>query len=94
MSLQDMLEKEFGIRKKEVKEELTPERVAADLPLLRQTISFWRMYPDLFVDYLCTLTPNNSFHFFYYQRVFLRAVMRHKYVYCVFPRERLCASQR
>lgn len=89
-----MLEKDFGIKKKEVKKELTPERISANMSRLRQIVSFWRMYPDLFIDYLCSLDPNNTFHFFYYQRVFLRAVMRHKYVYCVFPRGSMCASWR
>lgn len=44
------------------------------------------MYPDIFVDYLCSLNPDNTFHFFYYQRVYLRAVMRYKYIFCTFPR--------
>jgi hypothetical protein len=28
----------------------------------------------------------NSFHFMFYQRIFLRIVMRHRYVYATFPR--------
>ena len=30
--------------------------------------------------------PDNTFNLFFYQRVFMRAAMRHKYVYAVFPR--------
>jgi hypothetical protein len=30
--------------------------------------------------------PDSNFNLFFYQRVFLRAAMRHKYVYAVFPR--------
>lgn len=92
MSLEEMLERDCGIAKREVIEDITEERIRKDSPRLRQAVSFWRAYPDLFIDYLCGLNPNNSFHFFFYQRVYLRAVMRHKYVYCVFPREAMCAS--
>lgn len=94
MSLDSLLAADCGIVKKQVLEDITPERIHDDSPRLRQVVAFWRAYPDLFVDYLCGLNPNNSFHFFFYQRVYLRAVMRHKYVFCVFPRETLCASWR
>ena len=30
--------------------------------------------------------PDSKFNLFFYQRVFLRAVMRHKYSYATFPR--------
>jgi len=30
--------------------------------------------------------PDCTFHFYYYQRIFLRIVMRHRYVYATFPR--------
>ena len=56
------------------------------LDKLRQTISYWRVYPDKFIDFLCSLNPNNSFHLFFYQRLFLRIVMRHQYVYATFVR--------
>ena len=67
-------------------DDITKERIQQDLPQLRKLISYWRAYPDKFVDYLCSLNPDNTFHFFFYQRVFLRAILRHKYVYCVFCR--------
>lgn len=86
MSLEEILERDCGIAKREVIEDVTEERIKKDSSRLRQVVSFWRAYPDLFIDYLCKLNPNNSFHFFFYQRLYLRAVMRHKYVYCVFPR--------
>lgn len=63
---------------------ISQERVEAILPKIREYTAFWREYPDLFVDFLAG--PNSSFHFYFYQRVFLRAVMRHKYAYCTFPR--------
>ena len=66
------------------KEGLSEERVRAIIPIARQYIAFWREYPDLFVDFL--KGPDSSFEFFYYQRVFLRAAMRHQYMYAVYPR--------
>ena len=86
MSLKAILEKDLGITQKNVCEELTPEKIKEDMPLLKDLIAYWRLYPDRFVDYLCSLNPNNTFKFYYYQRVYLRAAMRYKHVYCVYPR--------
>lgn len=69
-----------------VREDLTPERIIDNLPKLKKLIAFWRVYPDKFVDYLCSLNPNNRFKFYFYQRMYLRAAMRYKHVYCVYPR--------
>ena len=65
---------------------LSEERVRACIPVARQYIAFWREYPDLFVDFLLRKNNPENFHLYYYQRVFLRAAMRYKYVYAVFPR--------
>ena len=64
---------------------LSEERIKSQKDKLRQYIAFWREYPDIFVDFLCGSNPEN-FHLFFYQRVFLRAVMRHRYAYATFPR--------
>ena len=69
-----------------MREEITPERIADDVPKLKKLIAYWRVYPDKFVDYLCSLNPNNRFKFYFYQRMYLRAAMRYKHVYCVYPR--------
>ena len=82
MALQDLL----NLSQERKKVGLSEERVRAILPVLRQYIAFWREYPDLFVDQLLEYGNPQDFHFFFYQRVFLRAAMRHQYVYCVFPR--------
>lgn len=66
--------------------EITKEVILNNMDDLRQIISYWRVYPDRFVDFLCSLNPENTFHFFFYQRLFLRAVMRHKYVFATFVR--------
>lgn len=64
---------------------LSEERIRAQMPYLRQYIAFWREYPDIFVEFLCGDNPQN-FKLFFYQRVFLRAVIRHRYAYATFPR--------
>lgn len=46
--------------------------------------SLWRAYPDLFIDMITP--PDSKFRLFFYQRLFLRACMRNKYVYATFTR--------
>ena len=81
MSLQSLLDLSTSKRKKIG---LSEERIRAVLPELRNVISFYREYPDVFVDFV--KGPDSTFKFFFYQRVFLRIVMRHRKVYATFPR--------
>ena len=80
MALADLLKVEREVSSP-VREEITPERIADDVPKLKKLIAYWRVYPDKFVDYLCSLNPNNRFKFYFYQRMYLRAAMRYKHVY-------------
>ena len=80
MALQDLLD----LSQNRKKIGLSEERIRAIIPAAREYIAFWREYPDLFVDFM--KGPDNNFNLFFYQRVFMRAAMRHKYVYAVFPR--------
>ena len=86
MALQDLLDLSTSRRKIG----LSPERVEAVLPTVRKYVAFWREYPDLFVDFMVrgtrTEVKDGEFCFYFYQRVFLRCVMRYQYVYAVFPR--------
>ena len=83
MALADLMELSSS---KDVKKiGLSEERIRAQIPVLREYIAFWREYPDIFVEFLCGSNPEN-FKLFFYQRVFLRAVMRHRYAYATFPR--------
>ena len=82
MALQDLLD----LSESRKKIGLSEDRVRAVIPIGRQYISYWREYPDMFVDYLLTMGNPQEFHFYFYQRVFLRIAMRHQYVYAVFPR--------
>ena len=54
---------------------ISEERLRAAIPVARQYIAFWRDYPDLFVDFMAG--KDSKFHFYFYQRVFLRAAIRH-----------------
>ena len=83
MALQDLLN--IASNGDNKKMGLSEERVNAIIPVAREYISFWREYPDIFVEFLCGSNPNN-FKLYFYQRVFLRAVMRHRYAYATFPR--------
>ncbi len=71
---------------KGLKQGLSEERIKEQLPNLRKLVAFFREYPDLFVDFLLKDNNPNNFHFYFYQRIFLRIVMRHRYVYATFPR--------
>ena len=86
MALQDLLD----LNQKRQKIGLSEERVNAIKPIIRNYIAYWREYPDMFVDFMVrgtrTEAQEGEFEFYFYQRVFLRSVMRHQYVYCVFPR--------
>ena len=68
MALSDFLH----FRQKNIKlsvEDVTKERIQKDLPYLQKLVAYWRWYPDKFVDFLCSLNPDNMFKFFFYQRV-------------------------
>ena len=86
MALQDLLD--LSNQRKKIG--ISQERVEAVLPIIRQYVAFWREYPDIFIDFLVrgnrTEPKEGEFQFYFYQRVFLRCVMRYQYVYAVFPR--------
>lgn len=88
MALRDLLK----LSENKVKVGLSEERINAVLPVLTQYVAFWREYPDMFVDFLVhgydeeRAKKKDIFKFYFYQRLFLRCVMRFKYTYMVFPR--------
>ena len=77
MALQDLLD----LSQQRKKVGLSEERVMAIVPAARDYISFWREYPDLFVDFMVRGNrkeeKDGEFKFYFYQRIFLRAAMRH-----------------
>lgn len=83
MALQDLL----SVKPKKQKEVvIEKENLLKHLKEYQHIIAYWRMYPDRLVDYYCSLNPDNSFKFYWYQRLMLRAQMRHKQVFMVFCR--------
>ena len=84
MALQDLME--LSLSKGGKKMGLSEERIREQLPVIRDYIAYWREYPDMFVEFLCGENNPENFHLFFYQRLFLRAVMRHRYAYATFPR--------
>ena len=57
MALADLME--LSLAKDAKKVGLSEERIRAQMPFLREYISFWREYPDLFVEFLCGHNPQN-----------------------------------
>ena len=84
MSLNDILKLSGSNRHEEI--EITEELLMEHIDEYRELINYWRWYPDRLIDYYCSLNPDNTFHFYFYQRMFLRIVMRHRYVYATFVR--------
>ena len=82
MSLQQILD--VSSSRSLVKDEVSEERIKNNLDAIREEIAFFREYPDLFVDTI--KGPDCTFKFRFTQRIFLRSIMRHRYVYCVFTR--------
>lgn len=58
-------------------------------PEWRKYCSLWRAYPDLFLDHI--KDPDSNFNLYFYQRMMLRVLMRHRYVYMTFTRGKLLA---
>ena len=83
MALQDLLELSAS---KNQKIGISEERIRAQIPIIRQYISFWREYPDIFVDFLCGKENKENFQLYFYQRCFLRAAFRYRKIYTTFPR--------
>ena len=83
MALADLME--LSLSKNTKKTGISAERIRAQMPIIRQYIAYWREYPDMFIEFLCGNNPEN-FQLYFYQRLFLRAVMRHRYAYATFPR--------
>ena len=59
------------------KQGISEQRLIADIDELRKLIAYFREYPDIFVDFI--KGKDSTFNFLFYQRIFLRIVMRHRY---------------
>ena len=84
MALRDILQ--ASNRRKDLDSDAIKEEVHNHLEQYRELIAYWRIYPDKLVDYYLSLGNPYNFKFIFYQRLFLRALFRHKYVYATFVR--------
>ena len=82
MNLKELLQ--LSSNREYRKQGLSEQRLTADMDGLRDLIAYFREYPDIFVDFI--KGKDSTFNFLFYQRIFLRIVMRHRYVYATFPR--------
>ncbi|MGL5957100.1 MAG: hypothetical protein ACRCZZ_00595 [Phocaeicola sp.] len=64
--------------------DITDDRIQSNIPALREAVGYWKAYPDKFIEFLAG--ENSKFKFYSYQRIMLRAALRHKYVFMTFPR--------
>lgn len=63
---------------------ITPQRIEKNRKRYEQIYNYWMCYPDCLVD---LLTPTSShFKLFFYQRIFLRAIMRFGRICTIAPR--------
>ena len=83
MTLQELmnLSKEKSVSAQSI---ITEERINAQIDNIRKLIAFFREYPDIFIDFI--KGPDSKFKLYNYQRIILRAAMRHRYVYMTLPR--------
>lgn len=84
MALSNLLS--FITERDKKKKEISKKEVEDNLDAYQHLISYWRRYPDKFIDYLCSLNPNNKFHFYLIQRLYLRIACRYRNMYAVFSR--------
>ena len=84
MALRDILQ--ASNKRKDLDSDAIKEEVHNHLDKYRELIAYWRIYPDKLVDYYLSLGNPYNFKFIFYQRLFLRALFRHKYVYATFVR--------
>lgn len=63
---------------------LNRARINKNLALYQIYCNFFAAYPDMYLDLI--KPANSGFHFFFYQRIFLRACVRYRYVYTTAPR--------
>ena len=89
MALKDLLKLSELDANNKKKIGISEERIEPLKPFLRSYFSFWREYPDLFIDFMSKGNDPDKetpFNLYFFQRVFLRVSMRYKYVYAVYPR--------
>lgn len=77
-----LLDKETIDKQKRVG--MSEQRIRDVLPKLRKLFSFYRAYPDIYLDSI--VDPHQHFSLKPYQRILLRVMLRYRYVFATFPR--------
>ena len=80
MSLKSLLKTTLKIDKTSKVLEIDKDKIRENLESYQDIIAYWRKYPDKFIDYLCSMNPDNTFHFYYFQRIYL-ILLFHLYKY-------------
>lgn len=63
---------------------ITSQRIKKNRELYEKIYNYWMTYPDMLID---LLTPSYShFKLYFYQRIFLRLIMRHGRICVIAPR--------
>ena len=60
---------------------LTKEYLDNNQELFTKYLNYWILYPDAFLDSIQLIEDAKNFHLFPFQREFLRAAMRYRYVF-------------
>ncbi len=76
--------RKYRTEKRKKDKAVTREHIQENIDILIPYLSYFRSYPDMFVDMISA--PDCPFEFFFYQRIFLRTIMRFKYVFVTFNR--------
>ena len=84
MALKDIVKRSEKI--KEIEPQEMEEYIVNHLTDFQELIAYWRVYPDKLIDYYLSLGNPYNFHFYFYQRLFLRCLFRYKNVYATFVR--------
>ena len=84
MALKDIIK--VAQKKNVLDDEEVEQYIKDHIKDFRDLIAYWRVYPDKLIDYYLSLDNPYNFKFFFYQRLFLRAIFRHKYLYATFVR--------
>lgn len=63
---------------------ITKRRIEKHRKLYEQVCGFWSVYPDTFLDFI--KRQDSHFSLYFYQRIFLRVILRHGRICVIAPR--------
>lgn len=63
---------------------ITNNRIEKNRELYEKIYNYWMTYPDMFLQLIAR--SDSHFNLYFYQRIFLRAIMRHGRICTIAPR--------